>query len=64
MKVEDFDSGTLTAQDGQKLRFLWAKHLFQEAQRAAWVFWFKIGSTLVVALGAALAIWTTIHGSK
>jgi len=63
MKLEDFEPRVPTARDGQKLDFLWAKHIFIEAQKGAWAFWIKIGSSGLVGLAAAVSLWTITHGT-
>jgi len=63
MRLDDFEPRIPSAVDGQKLQFLWAKHIFIEAQKAAWAFWVKIGSAVILAWAAAVSIWTALHGA-
>lgn len=62
MRLEDFDVGVPNAQDGRKLRYLWAKDQLEEAQRSTWLLYVKIATALLAGLAALAPIWTSLHG--
>jgi hypothetical protein len=62
MRLEDFEVRLPSAQDGQRLRFLWARYLLGEAQKKAWILWVKVGCSIVIAFATVASVWMTSHG--
>jgi nitric oxide reductase large subunit len=66
LEPSDFEPRVPTAADGQKLQVLWAERLvtqtYNKAQKEAWSLWIRIGSGVVILLGAITSFWTAFHG--